>query len=100
MSELRRAMFLVLLPLLLANVYGDTKNQQQAVTYDGRSIIINGSRELLFSGSVHYPRSTPAVSTVTLTSLLFINLPINFNEKLVSRCGLTSLGNLKKVGST
>ncbi|KAK6282884.1 hypothetical protein POUND7_016709 [Theobroma cacao] len=31
----------------------------QGVTYDGRSVIINGKRELLFSGSIHYPRSTP-----------------------------------------
>ncbi|KAL0422907.1 UNVERIFIED_CONTAM: Beta-galactosidase 13 [Sesamum latifolium] len=61
MSELRRAVLLVLLPLLLASVYGEGKTQQQAVTYDGRSVIINGSRELLFSGSVHYPRSTPAM---------------------------------------
>ncbi|KAM2711110.1 hypothetical protein EV1_031262 [Malus domestica] len=29
------------------------------VTYDGRSLIINGKRELLFSGSIHYTRSTP-----------------------------------------
>nr|GMC53586.1 beta-galactosidase 16 isoform X1 [Ipomoea batatas] len=29
------------------------------VTYDGRSLIINGERKLLFSGSIHYPRSTP-----------------------------------------
>ncbi|KAK4401395.1 Beta-galactosidase 13 [Sesamum angolense] len=61
MSELRIAVLLVLLPLLLANVYGAAKNQQPAVTYDGRSVIVNGSRELLFSGSVHYPRSTPAM---------------------------------------
>lgn len=31
------------------------------VTYDGRSLIINGERKLLFSGSIHYPRSTPEV---------------------------------------
>ncbi|KAM0938733.1 putative beta-galactosidase [Dioscorea sansibarensis] len=31
------------------------------VTYDGRSLIINGRRELIFSGSIHYPRSTPDV---------------------------------------
>ncbi|XP_038973929.1 beta-galactosidase 11-like [Phoenix dactylifera] len=31
----------------------------KGVTYDGRSLIINGRRELLFSGSIHYPRSTP-----------------------------------------
>nr|DAD41658.1 TPA_asm: hypothetical protein HUJ06_015981 [Nelumbo nucifera] len=28
----------------------------EEVTYDGRSFIINGKRELFFSGSVHYPR--------------------------------------------
>ncbi|XP_038720469.1 beta-galactosidase 6 isoform X2 [Tripterygium wilfordii] len=29
------------------------------VTYDGRSLIVEGERKLLFSGSIHYPRSTP-----------------------------------------
>nr|XP_018676451.1 PREDICTED: beta-galactosidase 7 isoform X1 [Musa acuminata subsp. malaccensis] len=29
------------------------------VTYDGRALMINGTRRLLFSGSIHYPRSTP-----------------------------------------
>ncbi|KAJ8509607.1 hypothetical protein OPV22_000041 [Ensete ventricosum] len=29
------------------------------VTYDGRALIINGTRRLLFSGSIHYPRSPP-----------------------------------------
>lgn len=29
------------------------------VTYDGKSLFINGRREILFSGSVHYTRSTP-----------------------------------------
>ncbi|KAF8401121.1 hypothetical protein HHK36_014425 [Tetracentron sinense] len=28
------------------------------VTYDGGAIIINGERRVLFSGSIHYPRST------------------------------------------
>lgn len=32
------------------------------VTYDGRSLIIDGQRKLLFSGSIHYPRSTPEVN--------------------------------------
>ena len=31
------------------------------VTYDNRSFMINGTRTLLLSGSVHYPRSTPAM---------------------------------------
>ncbi|KVG89860.1 Galactose-binding domain-like protein, partial [Cynara cardunculus var. scolymus] len=29
------------------------------VSYDGRSLIIDGQRRILFSGSIHYPRSTP-----------------------------------------
>ncbi|KAG9146064.1 hypothetical protein Leryth_016612 [Lithospermum erythrorhizon] len=29
------------------------------VTYDNKAIIINGQRRILFSGSIHYPRSTP-----------------------------------------
>lgn len=31
------------------------------VTHDGRAIIIDGEKKLLFSGSIHYPRSTPEV---------------------------------------
>ncbi|KAJ6365332.1 hypothetical protein OIU76_030161 [Salix suchowensis] len=47
-----------LVSLMLSSViaHGDKK---EGVTYDGRSLIINGKRELLFSGSIHYPRSTP-----------------------------------------
>ncbi|KAK0583000.1 hypothetical protein LWI29_032174 [Acer saccharum] len=29
------------------------------VTYDNKALIINGHRRILFSGSIHYPRSTP-----------------------------------------
>ncbi|KAI4374956.1 hypothetical protein MLD38_012888 [Melastoma candidum] len=32
---------------------------QANVTYDGKSVIINGRRRILLSGSIHYPRSTP-----------------------------------------
>lgn len=39
------------------------------VTYDGRSLIIDGQRKILFSGSIHYPRSTPQVTK--LRQLLF-----------------------------
>lgn len=31
------------------------------VTYDSRSLLINGKRLIFFSGSIHYPRSTPDV---------------------------------------
>ncbi|KAL6502563.1 Beta-galactosidase 5 [Orobanche hederae] len=30
-----------------------------SVTYDRKAIIINGQRKILFSGSIHYPRSSP-----------------------------------------
>ncbi|KAI4380364.1 hypothetical protein MLD38_006562 [Melastoma candidum] len=30
-----------------------------SVTYDGKAIIVDGQRRILFSGSIHYPRSTP-----------------------------------------
>lgn len=35
--------------------------QSGNVSYDGRSLLINGDRRILFSGSIHYPRSTPDV---------------------------------------
>ena len=38
------------------------------VSYDGRSMIINGERKLLISGSIHYPRRH------ALNSLLFLRL--------------------------
>ncbi|XP_061361865.1 beta-galactosidase 16-like [Gastrolobium bilobum] len=41
------------LALILTAVHGDN------VTYDGRSLIIDGQPKILFSGSIHYPRSTP-----------------------------------------
>ncbi|KAA8516637.1 hypothetical protein F0562_016857 [Nyssa sinensis] len=31
------------------------------VSYDSRAITINGERKLIISGSIHYPRSTPAM---------------------------------------
>lgn len=37
------------------------KKSNKEVTYDGTSLIIDGKRELLYSGSIHYPRSTPEV---------------------------------------
>lgn len=34
---------------------------QCGVTYDRKSLVIDGQRRILFSGSIHYPRSTPEV---------------------------------------
>ncbi|PSS12101.1 Beta-galactosidase [Actinidia chinensis var. chinensis] len=44
--------------LLISSVFG-LGQSERSVTYDGRSLIINGARKLLFSGSIHYPRSPP-----------------------------------------
>ncbi|RWW61959.1 hypothetical protein BHE74_00030935 [Ensete ventricosum] len=52
---------LFLLTLLVSDVVGRRGGTSQGVKYDSRSLIINGRRQLLFSGSVHYPRSTPEV---------------------------------------
>ncbi|KAL3515131.1 hypothetical protein ACH5RR_022033 [Cinchona calisaya] len=35
------------------------QNTHCSVTYDRKALIINGQRRILFSGSIHYPRSTP-----------------------------------------
>ena len=40
---------------------GPTPGEPCNVTYDGRSILINDKRKLIFSGSVHYPRLPVAV---------------------------------------
>ncbi|OMO50427.1 hypothetical protein CCACVL1_30454 [Corchorus capsularis] len=50
--------FLFLFGLVLA-VTADGVSGGGNVTYDGRSLIINGHHKILFSGSIHYPRSTP-----------------------------------------
>ncbi|CAH9088466.1 unnamed protein product [Cuscuta europaea] len=36
-------------------------SKNYSVTYDRRSLIINGQRKLLISASIHYPRSVPAM---------------------------------------
>jgi hypothetical protein len=41
-----------------------------AVSYDHRSLVINGRRRILISGSIHYPRSTPEVRNPPRTFLL------------------------------
>ncbi|TKY73791.1 Beta-galactosidase 10 [Spatholobus suberectus] len=47
----------LLLLLLLTFTVASSGN----VTYDGRSLIIDGHRKLLISASIHYPRSVPAM---------------------------------------
>ncbi|MFS7983632.1 putative beta-galactosidase [Helianthus anomalus] len=47
--------------ILLAVVTGGRNMMVKGanVSYDGRSLLIDGQRKILFSGSIHYPRSTP-----------------------------------------
>jgi hypothetical protein len=61
--ERRRCWFLHWgLAVLVIVIQGGGRVEGGEVTYDGRSLIIDGSRNILFSGSIHYPRSTPQVN--------------------------------------
>ncbi|KAL5555224.1 hypothetical protein UlMin_037460 [Ulmus minor] len=51
---------LLLLPLLLL-LSSTSCLGEGNVTYDHRSLIINGRRQLLISAAIHYPRSVPAM---------------------------------------
>jgi hypothetical protein len=42
---------------------GQNGTARREVTYDGRALILDGARRMLFSGDIHYPRSTPEVFT-------------------------------------
>ncbi|KAJ4713749.1 Beta-galactosidase [Melia azedarach] len=56
MVRLMPLYFWFFLPLLTAVIGGVHGGE---VTYDSRSLIIDGQRRILFSGSIHYPRSPP-----------------------------------------
>ncbi|ESW09381.2 hypothetical protein PHAVU_009G119632 [Phaseolus vulgaris] len=70
----RTLLFMALLSIIVvaAHARGHHKGAHgrhmtaQNVTYDGKSMFINGRRELLFSGSIHYPRSTQDMWPVLL----------------------------------
>lgn len=55
---------------------------QSKVTYDKKALIINGHRRILFSGSIHYPRSSPEVciKCISLQYSLIYPLYIFVNE--------------------
>ncbi|GMY05449.1 beta-galactosidase 13-like [Fagus crenata] len=63
----RRLLLLSILSLLASAVVGHDGKKHPGVTYDGKSLIVNGRRELLFSGSIHYTRSTPEMWPDILT---------------------------------
>ncbi|XVF67768.1 hypothetical protein PTKIN_Ptkin10aG0148700 [Pterospermum kingtungense] len=45
--------------LCIAMLFLSLKLTQCTVTYDRKALTIDGQRRILFSGSIHYPRSTP-----------------------------------------
>ncbi|CAI9275733.1 unnamed protein product [Lactuca saligna] len=61
-NRFRTRFILLLITTSFISVYSDTDDNEYTpgpVTYNARSIIVNGNPILLFSGSIHYPRSTP-----------------------------------------
>ncbi|XP_074312942.1 beta-galactosidase 13-like [Silene latifolia] len=56
MSRYGKCMLTLALVLFLTAHAEEKNGKQLGVTYDSRSLLINGRREFLYSGSVHYPR--------------------------------------------
>jgi hypothetical protein len=63
-SQVMRLVAALFMAGYITNIASITGALVGNVTYDSRSLIINSKRELIFSGSIHYPRSTPAVSVI------------------------------------
>lgn len=55
------------------------------VTYDGRALVIDGKRRVLVSGSIHYPRSTPSVSSLINYSAC-IHLSLSHTHTYLHAC--------------
>ena len=66
--------WVVLVMLLLSWKIREAFGAKAEITYDGRSLIIDGQRKILFSGSIHYPRSTPQVSVMCVLSSYYASL--------------------------
>lgn len=69
MRERKKETCSLLLLKLLVVVLGNlgTPSFSANVTYDHRSLLIGGKRRVLSSGSIHYPRSTTEVSSLSLS---------------------------------
>lgn len=59
-SSSRITLLLALLSIIVSSSFAGEEEAQKGfkVTYDGRSLLFNGERKLLFSGAIHYPRIT------------------------------------------
>ncbi|KAK9690766.1 hypothetical protein RND81_09G152900 [Saponaria officinalis] len=56
MSKSGKCMLTLALVLFITAQAKEEDSNNRVVTYDSRSLLINGRREFLYSGSVHYPR--------------------------------------------
>ncbi|KAE8655934.1 hypothetical protein F3Y22_tig00117016pilonHSYRG00730 [Hibiscus syriacus] len=72
------------------------KAGEDNLTYDGRSLIINGQRKLLFSGSIHYPRSTPQFGNDDVPGIVYRT--DNEPFKLYMKNFTTKIVNMKSEG--
>lgn len=71
--------WVVLVMVLLSWAIREAFGAKGEVTYDGRSLIIDGQRKILFSGSIHYPRSTPQVCLMSVLSSFHACLCFHFH---------------------
>ncbi|TVU19483.1 hypothetical protein EJB05_35634, partial [Eragrostis curvula] len=53
------AALLVVLAAVVTSTLAETELRRGGVSYDGRALVVDGARRMLFSGEMHYTRSTP-----------------------------------------
>ena len=57
---------LILLLIVLYGAWFCELGFSVKVTYDNKALVIDGKRRILQSGSIHYPRATPEVSSILI----------------------------------
>lgn len=94
--------------ILLCAIFTFTSASE--ITYDGSSLMIDGERKLILSGSIHYPRSTAQVSAFSFKSsyyycyfiwLIYFNFLMHTLNLyyMLYRCGHPLFIKRKKVAS-
>lgn len=68
----RSGVFLFSILFLFAAFAIVQAEKELGVRYDSRSLIVNGDRDLFFSGSIHYPRAPPEVKIWLLSFILLL----------------------------
>lgn len=59
-----RSLGLILFIIILHGAWFFELGFSVTVTYDSKALIIDGRKRILQSGSIHYPRATPEVSSI------------------------------------